>query len=102
MDTPFGKLSFAEIQGHEKKDEILAGLKPSKQARYNEWEEQTANQTEKAIDTRIQTANQTEKAIDTRIQTANQTEKAVKTEVESKEVISKRLTELNAKLSASI
>ena len=42
VDTPYGKLSFAEIQKHAKKDEIVAGLKPSKQAGFNEWEQQAA------------------------------------------------------------
>jgi hypothetical protein len=44
VDTPFGKLSFAEIRKHEKRDEILEKLKPSQQARYHEWEEKMANQ----------------------------------------------------------
>ena len=42
VNTPFGELSFAQIQKHPKKEEILAGLKISKQGAYNEWEEQVA------------------------------------------------------------
>jgi hypothetical protein len=42
VDTPYGNLSFAEIQKHPKKDELLATLKPSRQAQYNEWELQAA------------------------------------------------------------
>ena len=42
VNTPFGELSFAQIQKHPKKEEILAGLKTSKQGAYNEWEEQVA------------------------------------------------------------
>ena len=42
IDTPYGPLSFVEIQKHPKKDEILTWLKPSKQARFNEWEQQAA------------------------------------------------------------
>lgn len=46
VETPYGPLSFADIQKHPKKEEILAALKPSKQARFWDWQEQ-------AIDNRV-------------------------------------------------
>ncbi len=76
VDTPFGKLSFAEIQGHEKKDEIIDDVMTPEQSRaYNDWlkwKTQTANQNIQAKVQIEQTANQNIQAKVQIEQTANQ------------------------------
>jgi hypothetical protein len=42
VDTPFGKLSFAEIQKHAERTKILDGMKRSEKANFRDWEEQVA------------------------------------------------------------
>jgi hypothetical protein len=81
VDTPYGKLSFAEIQKHEKKDEILWKMKPSQRDKFDDWEIEVANQTEKKLDTNIQVANQRIEAKKQVEQVANQTERKIDKEL---------------------
>ena len=39
VETPFGKLSFAEIQNHPKRKEILDGMTDSQYSEYDKWQE---------------------------------------------------------------
>jgi hypothetical protein len=101
VDTPYGKLSFAEIQKHEKKDEILDDIMtPEQQREYSNWKKwvkEVANQRIEAKKQVEQVANQTEKKLDTNIQVANQRIESKWAElIEKKEKLKIQITELQS------
>jgi hypothetical protein len=56
VETPFGKLSFAQIQKHPERNKILDGMKRGEKASFRDWEEQVGISEWKKIDEKTQVA----------------------------------------------
>lgn len=85
-ETTYGKLSFYEIQKHPKREEILAGMKRSKEARFLEWEQQMAQES------LAEAKKQNQEAQERRAEGKKQLEEAQERNAEKKKLLVQKYT----------